>query len=77
MDVTVTMTAEEFLEFMAWEKDQEQYARDMAARSGKWEIMAKKATWAIEEDPKRPGKVKIVDQEHAAELLEMAREYLA
>lgn len=77
MDVTVTMTAEEFLEFMAWKKDQEQYARDMAARSGKWEIVAKKATWAIEEDPKRPGKVKIVDQEHAAELLEMAREYLA
>ena len=34
-------------------------------------------TWAIEEDPKRPGKVKIVDQEHAVELLKMAREYLA
>lgn len=77
MNVTVNMTAEEFLEFMAWKKDREQYARDMAARSSKWEIMAKKATWAIEEYPKRPGKVKIVDQEHAAELLEMAREYLA
>lgn len=76
MDVTVTMTAEEFQEFMAWKKDQEQYARDMAARSGKWEIMAKKVSWAIEEDPKRPGKVKIVDQEHAAELLEMAHDYL-
>lgn len=77
MDVTVTMTAEEFQEFMAWKKDQEQYTKDMAARSSKWEIMAKKTTWAIDEDPKRPGKVKIVDQEHAAELLEMAREYLA
>lgn len=34
-------------------------------------------TWAIEEDPKRPGKVKIVDQEHAAELLELANDYLS
>ena len=77
MAVTVSMTAEEFLEFMAWKKDREQYTKEIAARSGKWEIMAKKVTWAIEEDPKRPGKAKIVDQEHAAELLEMAREYLA
>ena len=77
MDVTVSMAAEEFLDFMAWKKDREQYAKEMAARSSEWEIMAKKATWAMEEDPKRPGKVKIVDQEHAAELLEMAREYLA
>lgn len=77
MDVTASMTAEEFQEFMAWKKDREQYTKEMAAQSSKWEIMAKKVTWAIEEDPKRPGKVKIVDQEHAAELLELAREYLA
>lgn len=32
---------------------------------------------AIEADPKRPGKVKIVDQEHAAELLELAKDYLS
>lgn len=25
MEVTVTMTAEEFLEFMAWKNDREQY----------------------------------------------------
>lgn len=77
MDVTVNMTAEEFLEFMAWKKDRNHYNAEMAARSSKWEITVKKVTWAIEEDPKRPGKIKIVDQEHAAELLEMAREYLA
>ena len=45
MAVTVSMTAEEFLEFMAWKKDREQYTKEMAARSGKWEIMAKKVTW--------------------------------
>lgn len=41
------------------------------------EILAKKTCWAIDTDPKKPGKVKIIDQEHAAELLEMAKDYLA
>ena len=36
-----------------------------------------KAGWAIDADPKKPGKVKIIDQEHAAELLEMAKDYMA
>ena len=27
--------------------------------------------------PTKPGKVKIIDQDHAAELLEMAKDYLA
>ena len=40
-------------------------------------VLANKACWAIEADPKRPGKVKIVDQEHAAELLELANDYLS
>lgn len=39
-------------------------------------MLAKKACWAMEKDDKRPGKVKIIDQEHAAELLEMAHDYL-
>ena len=43
----------------------------------KREMLAKKTCWAIEADPKRPGKVKIVDQEHAAELLELANDYLS
>ena len=64
MEVTVNMSAEEFLEFVAWKNDREQ-------------ILANKACWAIEKDPKRPGKVKIVDQEHAAELLELANDYLS
>ena len=77
MDVTVTMTAEEFQEFMAWRKDTSHYRSEMDAWSRKWEILANKACWAIEADPKRPGKVKIVDQEHAAELLDLANDYLS
>ena len=68
MEVNVNMSAEEFLEFMDWKRDREQYNNEMAA---------KKTCWAIEKDPKRPGKVKIVDQEHAAELLELANDYLS
>lgn len=76
MDVTVTMTAEEFQRFMDWKKERDYYEKELNKETGKREIMAKKVTWAIEEDPKRTGKVKIVDQEHAAELLDMAKDYL-
>lgn len=76
MDVTVTMTAEEFLEFMAWQKDRNHYSATLDEQNRKWEILANKACWAIEKDPKRPGKVKIVDQEHEAELLDLANDYL-
>ena len=77
MDVTVNMTAEEFQEFMEWRRDRNNYTAIMEEWNRQREIIPKKVTWAIEEDPKRPGKVKIVDQEHAVELLKMAREYLA
>ena len=76
MDVTVTMTAEEFLEFMDWKKDRSKYQTEMTYWHGKWDMLANKACWAMEKDDKRPGKVKIIDQEHAAELLEMAHDYL-
>lgn len=77
MEVNVNMSTEEFLEFMAWKRDREQYNNEMAARAEKMELLAKKTCWAIDKDPKRPGKVKIVDQEHAAELLELANDYLS
>lgn len=77
MTVTVTMTEEKFLEFMAWKKDLGYYEKELDKEIEKREFMAKKTTWAIEKDPKRPGKVKIVDQEHAVELLELANDYLS
>ncbi len=76
MEVNVNMSAEEFLEFMAWKKDRDYYEKELDKETSKRELLAKKATWAIEKDPKRPGKIKIVDQEHAAELLELANDYL-
>ena len=75
MTVTVTMTADDFLEFVAWKKDRKRYIDEMAKKSLKWEILAKKVCWAIEEDAKRPGKVKITDHEHLADLWDMAGEF--
>lgn len=77
MEVTVNMTAEELLEFVAWGKDRDYYEKELDKELNKREILAKKTCWAIDADPKKPGKVKIIDQEHAAELLEMAKDYLA
>ena len=77
MEISVKMSADEFLEFMEWQKDRNRYREDMAAATKKWEIFASKVRWALENDPKRPGKVKIADQEHAEELLEMAIEFFA
>lgn len=58
-------------------KERDYYEKELVKETDKREFMAKKTTWAIEKDPKRPGKVKIVDQEHAAELLELANDYLS
>lgn len=77
MEVTVNMTAEEFLVFVAWGKDRDYYKSRLDKELNKREILAKKTCWAIDADPKKPGKVKIIDQDHAAELLEMAKDYLA
>ena len=54
-----------------------QRVNDMSNKNYNNYSIAKKTCWAIDEDPKKPGKVKIIDQEHAAELLEMAKDYLA
>ena len=58
MEVTVNMTAEEFLEFVAWGKDQDYYKSRLDKELNKWEMLAKKTCWAIDADPKKPGKVK-------------------
>ena len=77
MEITLKMTVEEFEEFRAWEKDRNHYKEKLASAIRKQETFANKVCWALGEDPKRPGKAKITDQEHAAELLEMAKDFLA
>ena len=77
MTVTVAMTTDDFLEFVAWRKEQDYYKSRLDKELNKRGILAKKTCWAIDADPKKPGKVKIIDQDSAAELLEMAKDYLA
>ena len=77
MEITVKMTVEEFQQFVAWGKDRDYYKSRLDKELNKRETLAKKTCWAIDADPKKPGKVKIIDQDHAAELLEMAKDYLA
>ena len=67
MEVTVNMTAEEFLEFVAWQKDRDYYKSRLDKELNEREILAKKTCWAIYADSKKPGNDKIIDQEHAAE----------
>ena len=69
------MTAEEFLEFVAWGKDRDYYKSRLEKELKSGDYWQRKC-WAIDEDPKKTGKVKIIDQDHAAELLEMAKDYL-
>ena len=43
MNVTVTMTAEEFLEFAAWKDNREYYKINLSNETAKRELMAKNA----------------------------------
>ena len=76
MKVTVEMTHEEFREFLDWKDDREFYVKELRKASGKKLGMAKKVMWAVEADPKKPGKYKIADQDHAEELLDMAKDII-
>lgn len=76
MNVCVTMTAEDFLELVKWTEDREFYQKENQEIKEKLKLFARKVCWAMEPEPKRAGKVKIADQEHAVELVEMAKAYL-
>ena len=74
MKITVEMTSEEFQEFMTWKKDKDIYDREIEQADKDLTLMAKQVIWAVEEDPKKPGKYKIVDQGHMADLFDYAQE---
>ena len=77
MKIRVEMTADEFQEFMSWQKNKECYEEDLIATEQKLEYVNKKIIWALEPDQMHPDNIKIISQEHAAELVEMATEYFA
>lgn len=76
MKCYVEMTEEEYGDFLQWRKDRETFEKALSREEKTLDLMAKKVTWAIEPDPKKEGRCKIVDHDHAAELLDMALDFL-
>ena len=77
MKIQVEMTADEFQEFMQWKKEEKEYEEDIIAADAKIDHISKKILWALEPDEKKTGKVKIINHEHAAELVDMATDWLS
>lgn len=77
MEITVKMTAEEFLEFNEYQKNRAVYAEKLVKLKRLPETLTQKLVFAVEPDPKKPGKFKIVDQEHMADLWDLAGEILS
>jgi len=75
MKVQVEMTAEEFTEFLRYRQDKGCFDADLQEADRKMEYLNKKILWALEPDEKKPEKIKIISQEHAAELVDMAKEW--
>ena len=46
MEITVKMTVEEFQQFVAWQKEQDYYEKELDKELNKREILAKKTCWA-------------------------------
>ena len=77
MKIQVEMTADEFQEFMKWKGDKRYYDVELNKVDKENEYIMKKIIWALDTDEKKPGKVKIINQEHAAELVDMAKEWFS
>lgn len=77
MDVTLTMTEREFLDFVQWSQDRNKYNAEKAGLTGKLNRFSQEVLWAIGGDPKYPDQIKIIDQKQAAKLLELAEDYFS
>lgn len=77
MKIHVEMTSEEFQEFIQWKKDKGIYDAEIRTVDAKIDRINNKILWALAPDEKKPGKVKIIDQEHAAELVDMANDWFS
>ena len=75
MKIIVEMTDSEFQEFSQWRKDKATYNSELFTLRSRWRAILNKIGFAIKEDLKKPGKYKL-DQEHAAELMDMVIELL-
>ena len=76
MKIQVEMSKEEFLEFTQWQGDRNKYQAENEKLRHTSKVWAVKIDAAVEQDPKKPGKYKIVDHEHMDDLYLMAGDAL-
>lgn len=76
MEISVKMNVQEFQDFMAWREDKDKYKKDMERLRRAPEVLASSLRWAVEPVNGKPGKFKIVDQEHMADVWDMAQEFM-
>lgn len=68
MNVTVTMSPEEFVEYLAYREDKQKFSRVAAFATRDLKIFTDRLVSSVSPDPKKPGKYKIVDQEYMDDL---------
>lgn len=76
MKIQVEMTSAEFQEFIRWQADKEAYDRELQEIDRRYVGILRKVAFSVGPDPKKRGKYKIIDQEHAEELVDWASELI-
>jgi len=76
MDINVKMTAEEFLEFMAYKQDKDEYKKKMATLERDKAEIARIISYAVEPVGTNADEFRIIDQGRMSDLWMMAGEIL-
>ena len=76
MEISVKMDAAEFQEFMEYREAKGKYEEDLERVRRAPSMIAAPLAYAVEPVKGKPGKWKIVDQEHMEDAMSMADEYL-
>lgn len=76
MDINVKMTAEEFVEFLAWKEDKTKYTEMEKHLRTTPRMIAASLKHAIEPQAGPKAKFKIIDHEHLGDARDVAAEFL-
>lgn len=76
MDISVNMSAEEFQEFMEYRRDREEFRKELDRIYGAPAAIAASLFYAVEPVNGKPGRFKIVDQDHMVDAWDAAKEFM-
>lgn len=77
MEVNVSMTAEEFQEFMGWRADREKYAKEVERLRRAPGVIAASLRWAVQPVEGKATKFKIISQEHMGDAWDAAEAFMS